>query len=140
MTRIYTIGTSNRTLDEFIDLLEYYKISLLIDIRRFPTSKFECFKKENLENSLKEEGIDYFYLGKELGGYREEGYKNYIKTKEFKKGLDKLIELAMDRNVALCCSEKFAFKCHRRFVGFILKKFGYEVIHILEKDKVWLPK
>lgn len=137
---IYTIGTSNRTISEFIELLKYYQIELLIDIRRFPTSKFEHFKKENLENFLGKENIRYFYLGKELGGYRSAGYENYTKTKEFKRGLDRLIDLAENNRMAICCSERFAFKCHRRFVGFALKKLGYEVIHIIDKDKTWIPK
>ena len=137
---IYTIGTSNRSISEFIDLLRYYKIDLLIDVRRFPTSKFEHFKKDKLEKSLKESGIDYFYLGKELGGYREGGYENYLKTEEFREGLNKLIKLIEDRKASLCCSERFAFRCHRRFIGSALKELGYKVIHIIEKDRLWIPK
>ena len=137
---IYTIGTSNRSISEFVDLLRYYKIDLLIDVRRFPTSKFEHFKKDKLEKSLKESGIDYFYLGKELGGYREGGYENYLKTEEFREGLNKLIKLIEDRKAFLCCSERFAFRCHRRFIGSALKELGYKVIHIIEKDRLWIPK
>jgi uncharacterized protein (DUF488 family) len=44
--KIYTIGTSNRTADEFMDILGHYQIQILADVRRFPTSKgrWKCFK------------------------------------------------------------------------------------------------
>ncbi|MCM8778718.1 MAG: DUF488 domain-containing protein [Candidatus Omnitrophica bacterium] len=136
----YTLGTSDRSLSEFIELLRYYGIELVVDIRRFPTSKFAHFKRENLEKFLKKENIDYFYLGEELGGYRSGGYENYVKTEEFKKGLQKLIDLAHHKRTAIFCAERFAFRCHRRFVGFALRESGYEVIHIIEKDKTWIPR
>ncbi|TRM73443.1 DUF488 domain-containing protein, partial [Sulfolobus sp. E5] len=47
---LYTVGHSNRTLDELIELLLEYKIGLLVDVRRWPKSrKFPHFNKENLE-------------------------------------------------------------------------------------------
>ncbi|MCM8792562.1 MAG: DUF488 domain-containing protein [Candidatus Omnitrophica bacterium] len=137
---VYTIGTSNRLPLEFVELLKHYKIQVLVDIRRFPTSKFEHFKKENVSRFLKENGIDYLYLGKELGGYRTEGYENYMKTESFRQGLEKLKDLAKDKTMAIFCSERFAFRCHRRFVGFALMASGYKIIHIIDKDKVWIPK
>ena len=49
---VYTLGTSNRGIDEFISILKAYGIELVVDVRRFPTSKFEHFKKENIERRL----------------------------------------------------------------------------------------
>lgn len=137
---IYTVGTSNRREGEFIGLLKKYQINLLVDIRRFPTSKFEHFRKKSMEKYLKEKGIEYLYLGKELGGYRKGGYQNYIRTAEFKEGLNQIEKLAERWRVCIFCSERFAFRCHRRFVGEALVKLGYRVIHIIEKDKIWIPK
>jgi len=91
---LWTIGHSNRSLEEFLELLKEYKIKILIDIRRFPTSKIEHFKKEKMEEWLPKNGIEYIWLGEELGGYRYGGYKKYMKTKSFKNGIEKLLEIA----------------------------------------------
>ncbi len=80
---IYTVGTSNRTIEQFTDLLKRYNIEIVLDVRSFPTSRFEHFKKENLCRYLKKEGFEYIHL-KELGGYRKTGYKSHTKTSEFK--------------------------------------------------------
>ena len=64
---IFSIGHSNRTLDEFLQILKKYGIELLVDVRHFPTSKWEWFKKESLREALKERNIGYEYLGDLLG-------------------------------------------------------------------------
>jgi len=133
--KIYTLGTSNRTIEDFLEILKEYEITTVIDVRRFPTSKFLHFKKGNLQKYLKENKISYIYLGNELGGYRKNGYEKYMKTEEFKKGLRKIIELSEKGNVAIVCCEKFFWKCHRRFIAEELKKEGKKVIHIIEKNR-----
>ncbi len=71
---IYTIGHSNRSFEEFVKILLSYKISTVIDVRRFPTSKkYPHFERKYLENKLLEHGIKYYWLGELLGGYRDGG-------------------------------------------------------------------
>lgn len=137
---IYTIGTSDRSLDDFVDILNTYGIKILVDVRRFPTSKFGHFKREFFEKEMERRGIEYHYLGKELGGYREKGYQEYIKTEDFKRGLDQLMEIASKDKTAIMCCERFAWRCHRRFIGYELIKRGWKVIHIVDEEKVWIPK
>lgn len=137
---IYTIGSSNRECEEFIELLETYGIKLLADVRRFPTSKFEWFKKENLAKILARHQIGYLFLGTELGGYRKGGYEAYTSTEGFQKGLKEIETIALYDKVAIMCSERFPWKCHRKFIAMSLKDRGWQVIHIIEKDKVWKPK
>jgi uncharacterized protein (DUF488 family) len=36
---IYTLGTSNRTLEEFLEILKEYKIEAVVDVRHWPTSR-----------------------------------------------------------------------------------------------------
>ena len=140
MKEIFTLGTSNRSLEEFLEILKKYKIKLVIDVRRFPTSKlFSYFKKENLKKILKENQIEYLHF-ESLGGFRKGGYKNYMKTKEFKEGLKKLIKLAEKKKVTLICREKFPWKCHRASISQKLEENGFKVIHIIEKDKIWQAK
>ncbi len=135
--KIYTIGTSNRSIEEFIDLLKNYKIESVVDVRRFPTSKFSHFKKENLEKYLADKGIKYIYLGDLLGGYRKESYEKYMESDEFKRGLHILEKIAEKGNAVIMCCEKFPWRCHRRFIVKKLALLGMEVIHIIEKDKTW---
>jgi uncharacterized protein (DUF488 family) len=37
--KIYTLGHSTRNLEEFLDILKKFQIELVIDVRRFPSSK-----------------------------------------------------------------------------------------------------
>jgi uncharacterized protein (DUF488 family) len=137
---IYTLGTSNIELKDFLEILKEYKIKAVVDVRHWPTSKlFPHFKKENLEKFLKENNIDYFHIEK-LGGYREGGYENYIKSEEFKEGLKELIKIAKNKKTAIICAEKFPWKCHRVFISQELEKKNFKVIHIIEKDRIWEPK
>ena len=77
---LYTLGTSNRTFEEFLDLFKEHGIEVGVDIRSFPSSRFPHFMKECFQRSLESEEIDYHYLGKELGGFRKGGYVAYMET------------------------------------------------------------
>lgn len=129
---IYTVGTSNRAIEQFIGLLKSYNIEVVLDVRSFPTSRFEHFKQENLSGYLKEAGIEYIHL-KELGGYRKGGYKSYIKTSEFEEGLKKLEEIAETKIAAIVCAEKLPWRCHRRYITDELSKKGWEIEHIIDE-------
>jgi len=137
---IYTLGTSNRLIEEFLELLKFYKISQVIDVRRWPTSKwFEHFKKESLEKILKENNFEYFHFEK-LGGYRSGGYEAYTKTKEFKDALKELIETAKNKPTVIICAEKLPWQCHRAYISRELESKKFAIIHIIEKDRIWQPK
>ena len=138
--KIFTLGTSNRKIEEFLEILKEYQIKVVVDVRRWPTSKyFPYFKKENLEKILAENEIEYFHFEK-LGGYRTGGYEAYTKTKEFKDGLKKLIQIAKDKNLVVICAERLPWKCHRAYIARALERKKIEIIHIIEKDRLWQPK
>jgi uncharacterized protein (DUF488 family) len=139
-TTIWTIGHSNRSIEKFLALLSEHKIEVLIDIRSFPTSKVEHFKREEMERWLPEHGIEYVWLGKELGGYRRGGYEAHIKTELFGEGVKKLLEFAKKKRVCIMCMEKNPKYCHRRFLTAYLEEKDVEVIHILEEGQVYLMK
>jgi uncharacterized protein (DUF488 family) len=128
--RIFTIGHSNRGLEEFIEILKGAGVEVVVDVRRFPKSKFEHFNRENLENGLKLAGIDYYYLGDKLGGFRRGGYENYTNTKEFNEGIEELVKIAEERLTAIMCAERLVFRCHRRFIAKRLEEIGFKVIHL----------
>ena len=108
-------------------------MKLVIDVRRFPTSKWPEFVKEAMQSSLPAKGIDYVHL-RELGGYRG-GYERYTRTPEFKRALEELVKLASEKPSAMMCVEPHPSACHRRFVARELEKLGWEVVHIVGKGE-----
>lgn len=135
---IYTIGTSNRYIEEFIDILKHYRIKSAIDVRSYPKSKrFVHFNRVALSEMLNHIGIEYIYLGRELGGFRQKGYLNHMNTEEFKRGIKAIEDFALKKSTIFFCCEKLFFKCHRRFISDELVKRGWKVIHIVDKDKVY---
>ncbi|MEK6582804.1 MAG: DUF488 domain-containing protein [Nitrospirota bacterium] len=138
--KVYTLGTSRRSEEDFIEILLNYDIKTLIDVRSYPKSKIQIFTRENLGNLLKKENIAYVFLGKELGGFRKGGYEAYTSTEDFKIGIDELENIAGDGNAVIICAEKFPWKCHRKWIARELHKRGWLVEHIIDKGKVWVPK
>ncbi len=135
--KVYTIGHSNRDLSEFIKLLKHYKIETVVDVRRWATSrKFPYYNKENLEKELEKIGIKYIWLGEFLGGYRKEGYKKYMHSIKYKEGISKLEKMIKNQQIAIMCSEKLWFRCHRRYISDTLVEKGYRVLHIIDQKRV----
>ena len=140
MKKIYTLGTDRRSEEDFIEILFAYDIKSLIDVRSFPKSRIPIFTRENLKNLLDLEGIAYHFLGKELGGFRKGGYVSYLVTDDFLKGIELLESIAMRSVSVIICAERFPWKCHRKWISRELHKRGWQVEHILDKGKVWIPK
>ncbi len=135
---VYTVGHSNRSLEEFLSLLEEYGVEVVVDVRRWPvSSKYPHFNSESLRKSLENRGYGYVWLGRELGGYREGGYERYMETEDFKSGLKALEELALRRVVAVLCAERLWFRCHRRFIADALVRDGFRVVHIIEGGRAY---
>ena len=140
---VYTIGYDSRTLKELLELLAQYGITLLVDVRRWPTSRrMPWFSREQLQSALERSGIKYLWLGDLLGGYRRGGYEEYMRGREYELGIKKLVE-AIEGNkgsTAIMCCEKLWFRCHRRFISDSLTERGYKVVHVIEKNRVYTHK
>jgi len=146
----FTVGHSNRSLDDLISLLKEYSIEALVDVRRWPSSKsFPHFNRECLDEALRRNNIKYFWLGKELGGYIKNGlgetspnkawrslgfrnYADYTLTEEFKRGISRLLSYGERWRVAYMCAEKFYWRCHRRIISDYLVAKGHQVTHIID--------
>ena len=137
---IYSLGTSNRSPEEFLQLLRTIDVELVVDVRRFPSSRFGYFKKEELAPLLEAGGFGYIFLGQELGGYRRGGYQSYLGTEEFRQGLRRLEALAQGRRVVILCSECLPWRCHRRFIGWALERDGWRVVHVIDEKRRWVPR
>ena len=59
---VWTIGHSNRSKETFLELLKEHNIEVLVDVRSFPKSKIEHFKREDLKHWLPEYGIKHVWL------------------------------------------------------------------------------
>jgi uncharacterized protein (DUF488 family) len=148
--RIYTIGHSNRSYEDFLELLKEYDIKSLVDIRSLPGSrKFPHFDQKNLQESLPVEGIQYVWM-KELGGLRHSrkqfmspntgltssgfrAYADYMASEEFRRAVEGLLVLAASSTTAYMCAEAVYWRCHRRLLSDYLVANGVEVFHILGK-------
>jgi len=137
---IWTIGHSNRSKEAFLELLRGHQVQVLVDVRSFPTSKAKHFKREEMERWLPENGVEYVWLGKELGGYRAGGYQKHMRTKLFKDGMQRLIEMAAQKRANIMCMEPNPRYCHRHFISAYLEKKHVQVIHIIAKTQTSLLK
>jgi uncharacterized protein (DUF488 family) len=140
LKKIYTLGTSRRSEEDFIEILLFYDVKTVADVRRFPTSNIQTYKKDYLKDLLQREGLSYIFLGVELGGFRKGGYEAYTETGEFKTGIEKLEGIASKGSAVIICAERFPWKCHRRWIARELHRKGWLIEHIIDKGKVWIPE
>ena len=77
MAMVYTIGYAGLNIDRFLDVLKEDKISLLIDVRSLPKSKyFIDFNDNNLSKILPKIGVKYENWRKEFGA-RQDNFEFY---------------------------------------------------------------
>lgn len=144
LNRIYTIGHSTRTLEEFVGLLRNHGVTRLADIRRFPGSRrHPHFSGEAMAHSLPSQGIEYLLL-EALGGRRKplkdspnrawdsdqfRGYADHMATPEFAAAIDRLLD--SERDTAIMCAESVPWRCHRNLTSDDLVRRGVRVFHIV---------
>jgi uncharacterized protein (DUF488 family) len=120
---VFTVGHSTLEIVAFVSLLKQYGIEAVADVRSSPYSQHNPqFNREALQASLKRAGIQYVFLGRELGARRSEPecyvdgqaqYDRIANLPAFKDGLQRLVEGASLMRVALLCAEKEPLDCHR---------------------------
>ena len=141
--RLYSIGHSSQTQEEFLALLTSYGINCIVDVRSVPASKYSPqFNQENLKWVLKSHGIQYLHFGDEFGARRtdsidENGQVNFelaVKTPNFQQGVVRLMRgLEKGYQIALMCSEADPLECHRfSMVSRYFYDLGLDVQHILK--------
>ena len=146
MNKLYTVGHSTQELDAFIGLLKQHAIEAVADVRSGPYSqRFPWFNRERLMESLKQSGIQYVFLGEELGARRDEpccyvgdraDYELIAECELFQKGLERVRQGLEQMRVALMCAEKDPMDCHRTIlVARHAQKFT-EVEHILNDGSI----
>jgi uncharacterized protein (DUF488 family) len=136
-TTIYTIGYAGLTIHTFIEILHHFGIKQLVDVRRFPNSKTNPdYNQGLLRATISNSGLEYHWLGQQLGGFRDEGFSDYMLSDAYNAGLRKLVFLGELDRTAICCLERKYTDCHRRFIADSLVSEHWIVKHIVDKQTV----
>ena len=148
--RLFTLGHSDRTLNDFLRILEVSSIRFVADIRSNPASaRFPHFERNALSKALEDRGLVYRWF-RELGGRRpatkgeeehdafsDQGFRRYaaaMNTLDFTASVEELVGLAGSTVVAMICAEKDYHFCHRQLLSDRLQVLGARVVHILDFD------
>jgi hypothetical protein len=146
--QLFTIGHSNHPIDLFIRLLVSNGVEAVVDTRSYPKSQFAPqYNEDVLCEALRERGIKYLYMGKELGGrprgaqyYDNDGrvfYSRVAGADFFLQGLQRLEHGVRKFKMALLCSEENPSVCHRRLlISRVLKQRGFAIWHIRADGRV----
>ena len=152
MNKIYTIGHSTQSIEEFYEMIHKFGIDCIIDVRSMPFSQHAPqFNKEHLKLFLNRCNIIYAHFGTEFGARRTDclvstfkdgiyvqqvNFEKGISTENFQLGILRLNKaLSQGRNISLMCTESNAPDCHRfSFIARYLFDKKYDVFHII-RDK-----
>lgn len=139
---LYSIGHSNHPLQHFLDLLGEHGIEALVDVRSIPSSRYSPhFSRAPLERALTRAGIQYVYMGRDLGG-RPEGaefydtagkvlYARVARSPLFQERIDRLVANFVQQRTAIMCSEEDPAMCHRHLLlGRVLARREVPLLHI----------
>ena len=123
-------------------------MELIVDVRSIPHSRHAPqFNQKELAGALGQRGIGYIHMGAELGGrpaddrlYDEQGRADYrlmALGPKFQEAVRQLAQTAMERRLALLCTERDPLRCHRTLlVSPALEEAGVPVVHITGDGKV----
>jgi uncharacterized protein (DUF488 family) len=138
---LFTIGHSTHPQQRFIELLRQNDITALCDVRSKPYSRMNPqFNREELKQALRDCGIVYVFLGKELGARSDDPacyengrvqYDRLSQTELFRQGLERVRDGMKKYRLALMCAEKEPLECYRTIlVARYLVVHGVDVEHI----------
>lgn len=138
---VLTVGHSTHTIEGFIALLRLHGVTAIADVRSQPFSRYAPqFNRAELAAALQQNGIQYVFLGRELGARSNNPdcyvdgrvqYDRLARTDDFKAGIARVLKGARCERVALMCTEKDPLDCHRTvLVARQLAEEGFDVSHI----------
>lgn len=130
---LYSIGTSDRSIDQFFEPLVARAIVAIVDVRSRPGSRLPHFRKAALSSNAEGRGMMYSWEGDQLGGLNE----SPTDTPSFIAALDRLMEVARSGPTAIFCAEGDPARCHRSWkVGAaLLVQQKFQVVNILRDGR-----
>jgi len=144
---ILTIGHSTHEFPSLAALLRQHEVTAIADVRSVPASRFTPqFNRGSVERALREAGIKYVFLGKELGARTEDSscyvdgrvqYGRLARTPEFVSGIERLVKGAHNERIAVMCTEGEPLDCHRTvLVARVLTEHGIAIDHIHSDGRI----
>jgi hypothetical protein len=67
-------------------------------------------------------------------------YLSYTKSIPYQEGISHLGRIGKESITAFICAERFPWRCKRRFIGLSFEERGWQVMHIIEKERILRPK
>ena len=142
MITIFTVGHGLLPMERLLANLSDHQVEAVVDVRSQPFSgRAPQFNKERLHRSLEAVGITYIWMGQALGGRPPEALRTSSGAPDYERmaselptvaALEKVIDAAARRRIALLCSEARPEGCHRtRMLEPQLEQRGAHVEHIL---------
>jgi uncharacterized protein (DUF488 family) len=133
---VYTIGHGERDWESIARQLRGHRIELLVDARAYPyVHTAPHFNRDRLEHLARREGIEYVWLGSNLGALTADGRVDYVaKEREprYREGISELLSMAHDRCVCVLASQADPELSHRHhLIAQTLLRHDVEVRHIL---------
>lgn len=98
---LYTIGTSNRSLDEFLSELRRRQITYLVDVRSSPYSRLAWFNQGQIERWAARLGLYYRHEGVILGGHS--GIE--VEDTRYQAALDRVLAAGQRERTVMFCAE-----------------------------------
>ena len=145
--RLYSVGHSNQSQEEFLELLKKHDVNCIVDVRSVPASKYTPqFNMEPLKWFLKKNDIQYLHFGEEFGARRTDSlniegqvdFEQAVRTTNFNRGVERLMNgLQKGFRISLMCSEANPLECHRfSLVSRYFYDNGLDVQHILKDGEL----
>jgi len=146
---LYTVGHSNRPIEELLGMLRAAGVNRLVDVRAIPRSRrWPQYSGPALAQSLAGAGIDYAWRGDALGGFRKptpgspnvaldgafRGFADHMATLAFAAAVEDLLASAEGASTAIMCAEKLPAECHRSLITDYVLARGVEVVHLVSPD------
>ena len=143
---LFTIGYEDRSISEFIERLNQFSITALVDVREIPLSRKKGFSKKQLKEYLEKNDIQYIHI-KQLGSPKklrdklreDKDYESFFEayTKYLSTQIEILQELYTERvleeTICLMCYERLPSHCHRKVIAEEIKRIdgnGLIIKHI----------
>jgi ParB family chromosome partitioning protein len=138
----YTVGYSERTLEQFLGILKLAGVQTVADVRADPISQYRPeFSKQNLQTTLTANGINYVHYP-ELGVPREirlklrqssnqDWFSEWYDVNVLSHANEQLTQFeTISRPIAIMCVEIDPTKCHRHRIALALEERGFKTLDL----------
>lgn len=143
--KLFTLGFTQKSAEQFFSLLKNPSVKKLVDVRLNNISQLAGFTKKNDLKYFVQEicGIDYYHLPElaptkvmldsyKKGGGPWENYEKQFLSLMKERRIESKVNKELLDGACLLCSEATPHHCHRRLVAeYLREKWGsIEIIHL----------